>query len=153
MRYHVIVCATALALAGCGDAESSAEDDPTAVTSEELQSAGYRAKVTTNPSPVIVGAPASLDIRMSGPHAAPITQFDLLHTQKLHLIAVSSDLEDFIHVHPALQPAGDLTSGAKFSRSQPYALFMEYDPAGSAGPSMSRARVAPAGSHVVRAQL
>ena len=138
-------------LLGCGAADSSSEKDPTEVDDQELVSS--RANVTTNPSPVIVGSPTLLDVRVKGAGNVPITQFDPLHTQPMHLIAVSSDLEDFIHVHPALQPAGNLTVSATFARNQPYKLFMEYDPAGAAGQTLSNARVAPAGSHIVSPQL
>ncbi len=142
-------------LLGCGTAESSLEneDDATLDDPQELRSSGYSAKVTTNPSPVTVGSLASLDIKINGPRKTQVTEFDSLHTQSMHLIAVSSDLEDFIHVHPALQPAGNLTVNATFSRAQPYALFMEYDPAGRTQPKLSRVRVAPANSRAAKAKL
>ena len=92
-------------LMGCGAEDSSFEGHPTEADEQELAT-GCTARVTTNPSPVVVGAPTLLAVRVTGPRAAPIKQFDLLHTQAIHLIAVSSDLEDFIHVHPVLQPAG-----------------------------------------------
>ena len=135
---------------GCGGPNSS-EEHPTASAEQGLVS--FRANVTTNPSPVIVGSPTMLDVRVEGPGNVAVTQFDLLHTQPMHLIAVSSDLEDFIHVHPVLQPAGNLTVSATFSLSQRYALFMEYDPAGTPGQTLSRARVTPAGALLVGPQL
>jgi len=146
------VCGVVGLMIGCSGAESSFEDEPTEEDEQELTSA-YRTTVTTNPSPVIVGAPAMLGVRVKGPQSIPITQFDLLHTQPMHLIAVSSDLQDFIHVHPALQPAGDLKVSATFSRQEPYTLFMEYDPAGAPEQTLSRATVKPAGSLLVAAQL
>ena len=133
---------------GCSGGEESFEDDPTEEDEQALAS-GYRARVTTNPSRVIVGAPTQLDVRVTGPRSTPVTQFDPLHTQAMHLIAVSSDLEDFVHVHPALQPGGGLTVSATFSRSEPYTLFMEYDPAGAAGQTLSRASVKPIGAQPV----
>ena len=137
---------------GCGAASSDVEEeDPTTEASSELSQ--YKATVTTVPAPVIVGSPASLSIAVHAPGGAPITAFDPMHTKPMHLIAVSSDLEDFIHVHPVPQPAGDLLVGATFSLSEPYALFMEYDPAGAPAATLSRARVAPAGSHLVKAHL
>lgn len=141
-----------LSAAGCGASDSAEQDDdPTSDSASELSQ--YKAVVTTVPAPVVVGAPASLSIAVHGPGGAPITAFDPMHTKPMHLIAVSSDLEDFIHVHPVPQPAGDLTVSATFARSEPYALFMEYDPAGAAPATLSRARVAPAGAHLVKALL
>jgi hypothetical protein len=150
MKISSLICVSALGLTfGCGGANEAATDKEPA----EQEVVGYSAAVTTNPSPVVVGAPALLDVRVTGSHATPLTHFDLLHTQTMHLIAVSSDLEDFIHVHPALQPAGDLTANATFARPEPYAVFMEYDPAGAAGPTVSRARITPGGSHPAAPQL
>lgn len=139
-------------LMGCGGTDSAIAEDATEQDEQELTSA-YRTTLTTNPSPVIVGAPAMLGVRVTGPGSTPVTQFDLLHTKPMHLIAVSSDLQDFIHVHPALQPAGDLRVSATFSRPQPYTLFMEYDPAGTPAQTLSRGSVKPAGSQLVAAQL
>lgn len=109
-------CVFGLAM-GCSAADPT-EDDPT--DSDEQELVTYRTTVTTNPSPVMVGSPTAINVRVKGPGNAPVTQFDPLHTQPMHLIAVSSDLEDFIHVHPALQPTGNLTATATFSRSQRY---------------------------------
>ncbi len=147
---------TALALLGvaigCGGSDAPLEDEPTEEDEQALTS-GYRAKVTTNPSRVIVGAPATLGVRVTGPRSVAVTQFDLLHTQPMHLIAISSDLQDFVHVHPALRPGGELQVNATFARSEPYTIFMEYDPAGPAEQTLSRATVRPVGSALVLPQL
>lgn len=152
MRFSMLSAGVLGLVMGCGAADPSFEDEPTEEDEQELASA-YRATVTTNPSPVIAGAPAMLSVRVKGSRSTPVTQFDPLHTQAMHLIAVSSDLEDFIHVHPALQPAGDLKVSATFARKEPYSLFMEYDPAGAPEQTLSRASVRPAGSVLVAAQL
>lgn len=135
----------------CGAADSEFESGTEESAEQDLSS--YKTAVGTNPSPVIAGAPTALDVRVTGPNNTPVTQFDLLHTEKMHLIAVSSDLEDFIHVHPALGTAGHLTTTATFARQQPYALFMEYDPAGPAASTLSRAKIMPSGAHTVQPTL
>ena len=140
-----------LLLSGCSG-DVSPEEDPVEDDEQALAS-GYRAQITTNPSRVIVGSPTALGVRITGPRSIPVTQFDPLHTQPMHLIAVSSDLQDFIHIHPALQPAGDLTTSATFARAEPYAIFMEYDPAGAPKQTLSRATVKPVGSQLVAPQL
>ena len=150
MRSPVLAaCFLGLAVA-CGAADST-EEDPT--DSDEQELVAYRTTVTTNPSRAIVGSPTSLNVRVKGPGNTAVTQFDPLHTQPMHLIAVSSDLEDFIHLHPALQPAGNLTTSATFARAERYSLFMEYDPAGPAAQTLSRATVTPLGALAAPAQL
>lgn len=136
----------------CGGSDDAFDDEPTEEDEQALTS-GYRARVTTNPSRVIVGASTTLGVRVTGPRSVPVTQFDLLHTQPMHLIAISSDLQDFVHVHPALRPGGELQVNATFSRSEPYSIFMEYDPAGAPEQTLSRATVRPVGSQLVLPQL
>lgn len=138
-------------LSGCSG-DVSSEEDPVDDDEQALTS-GYRAQITTNPTRVLVGSPTALGVHVTGPRSIPVTQFDPLHTQPMHLIAVSSDLQDFIHIHPALQPTGDLTATATFARAEPYAIFMEYDPAGTPKQTLSRATVKPVGSQLVAPQL
>jgi hypothetical protein len=147
----VAIALSALPALACST-DSSANDDPTLSQDEDLTS-GYKATLTTDPSPVTVGAPASLAIKVSGPHGR-VRHFDLVHTKPMHLIAVSSDLEDFIHVHPDVDSNGDLSIGdVTFARAEPYAVFMEYEPAGTSDERLSRARIAPAGSVAHKAHL
>src|SRR5262245_55424728 len=106
------IVVASLVAAACGGSEDAApENDPTVDDGQDALRSGYSATVTTIPDPVALHAVTRLDVRVNG-RSGPVTQFDLLHTEKMHLIAVSSDLEDFLHVHPALQPAGDLTVDA-----------------------------------------
>lgn len=134
----VLIC---LAVAACGVEVAPAED---ADASEDAL-AGYRVQVTA-PSPITPGSTAQLSIRVLGAGSTPVTQFDDLHTQKMHVVAVSSDLQDFLHVHPILGDSGTLTVNAPIARAQPYKLFFEYDPAGPAVERTSRATLRPVGA-------
>lgn len=47
---------------------------------------------------------------ITGPDGAPVTDYDVEHEKKLHLIAVRRDFTGFQHVHPTLDPATGLWS-------------------------------------------
>lgn len=107
--------------------------------------AAYSASVTTTPSPVRPGQPATLDIQVHDAHRRLVTAYAPLHTRTMHLIAASQDLEDFHHVHPSLGSDGHLRTTLTFARPQPYSIFLEYDPQGG-DQQLSRVRVTPLGS-------
>jgi len=63
-----------------------------------------------------------------------VTEFDILHAKKLHLIIVSSDMKEFYHVHPEFEMDGSfILNNFTFPREQTYALYFDVSPAGSGG--------------------
>lgn len=113
----------------------------------------YRLSVNAWPAPV-VGQASRVFLRVYRQDGSLVRAFDDLHTQPMHLIAVSQDLEDFQHVHPRLAPwYGYLSTRLSFSRAMPYTLFAEYDPAGPARERTSRHMMAPAGATPTPAHL
>lgn len=114
----------------------------------------YRVEVRTPAPTVQAGGTVPLAVRVLGANDAPVTAFDDLHTQAMHLVAVSSDLQDFFHVHPTLGADGVLSVDAPIARAQPYRMFFEYDPAGGgANPQTNRAILRPAGAVEVAPNL
>lgn len=111
----------------------------------------YRVDVSADR--VRAGATSHLALRVVGPDGAQIREFDDLHTQAMHFVAVSSDLKSFLHVHPTLQPNGSLTIDTPIAVPQPYNLFFEYDPKGAATAQTSRASLTPEGSAAVAPNL
>lgn len=112
----------------------------------------YRLRVTASPAPA-VGQTSRVYLRVYKQDGSLLRQYDDLHTRPMHLIAVSEDLRDFQHVHPALSAYGYLSAQLRFSRPAPYTLFAEYDPAGPSGERTSRYLLRPAGAQPAPAQL
>lgn len=103
----------------------------------------YRVQLRTTPSPPAVGAAARVRVSVFAPSGLQVRRFDPLHGVAMHLIAVSQDLEDFAHVHPSTSLTGTLSTSLTFTKAQPYTVFMEYDPAGSARERTSRSVIRP----------
>lgn len=61
---------------------------------------------------------------------SPITELEVVHTRKLHLIVVGEDLNFFDHVHPAPQPDGSLRLEYRFPTAGAYVLFADLTPQG-----------------------
>lgn len=97
-------------------------------------SAGFKGTLTSDPSDVAAGEPFDLTVTLFEPDGTtPIPAFEEVHTKLLHLILVSQDLQQFLHVHPDYEGSGtfilkDLTLPA----SGNYAVFADFTPPGFA---------------------
>ncbi|MEO6166617.1 MAG: heavy metal-binding domain-containing protein [Chitinophagales bacterium] len=59
-----------------------------------------------------------------------IVNLEVVHTKKIHLIVVSSDLSFFNHIHPEQQPDGSYQVSETFPSGGNYILFADYTPSG-----------------------
>ncbi|MGY1771095.1 hypothetical protein [Blastococcus sp. SYSU D00813] len=80
-----------------------------------VSGSGYTLDLLTE---VLPAAPATtLAFRVLGPDGAPVREFDVVHEEDLHLVAVRRDLTGYQHVHPVPSADGtwtvplDLTPG------------------------------------------
>ena len=102
--------------------EDSHEDstDPTAGTELPggllVSQDGYTLELGDATSAAGEARPVTFTI--TGPEGEPVTEYDVEHDTKLHLIAVRRDFEGYQHVHPVMDADGlwstglDLTSGS-----------------------------------------
>jgi P-type Cu+ transporter len=90
----------------------------------------YQPVVAMEPTSVEAGQPVSLTLRMFQPDGqTPLVSFDEVHTKLLHLILVSQDLSQFLHVHPEYKGEGvfvldDLT----LPSGDNYTVFADFTP-------------------------
>ena len=85
--------------------------------------------------PYAVGIPITLRISFHEKAAGmQIKNFEITHEKQLHLIMVSSDLEEFYHEHPQYQPDGTFVlKNFTFPRQLQYTLFFDLKPVGTQG--------------------
>ncbi|MCJ0894223.1 hypothetical protein [Rhodococcus sp. ARC_M5] len=76
------------------------------------------------------GPDVPLAFTISGPDGAALTDYDVVHTKELHLVAVRRDLTDFQHVHPTRNASGTWSTALDLTRPGPYRLFADFTPAG-----------------------
>jgi len=60
----------------------------------------FHVTLSSSPSAVQAGKPFTLKIALHDKNGKPITDLQISHERILHVIIVSEDLEEFIHVHP-----------------------------------------------------
>ena len=90
----------------------------------------YTATMTLARSPVPAGQDVALQIAIRDDRDRPITSFDVVHEQRLHLIVVSDDLDWFAHHHPSLDDQGHFELTMQFPAGGRYRLFHDFKPAG-----------------------
>jgi Cu+-exporting ATPase len=80
------------------------------------------------PSSITPGVAAPIGYRLTDAQSgAPLTDVVISHEQPVHLIAVSQDLQQFLHVHP--QPTGEAGAYAldlAFPTAETYRLYAEF---------------------------
>lgn len=81
-------------------------------------------------SPVKAGEPVPLAFTVRGADGKPVTAFDAVHGEKVHLILVREGLDQFAHLHPAVSPSGELTLAHTFPAAGTYRVFADYKPPG-----------------------
>ena len=87
-------------------------------------------EVSTVPSPVRAGEPATLILNPVNHHRPTSVTLEQIHEQYLHLLIVSEDLAYFRHEHP--QPIGTRYEHMHlFPSGGKYILFMDFTPLGS----------------------
>jgi hypothetical protein len=96
-------------------------------------------------SAVRAGEPAPLSLAVRGPDGKPVTGFEAVHGEKVHLIIVREGLDQFAHLHPAVSPSGELTVAHTFPAAGTYRLFADYQPAGGT-PAVATGSVAVTGA-------
>jgi len=80
-------------------------------------------------SPVSGQLEQKLDFWMTLPKsAAPIRQYQVEMTQKLHVVLVSDDFKTFLHIHPQLSPTGHFVITQKFPHAGLYHVYADGEP-------------------------
>ncbi|MGG4147519.1 hypothetical protein ABEW34_30870 [Paenibacillus algorifonticola] len=83
------------------------------------------------------GAEEVIELNVTDAAGGPIEKFDLNHEKLMHLIAVSSDLNYFSHIHPNYESGGKFTVKETFPAAGAYKLFADFIPTGAAQQTMS----------------
>jgi hypothetical protein len=68
--------------------------------------------------------------RITGPDGTPVTAFDQVHDQQLHLIVVRRDATGFQHVHPERDAAGTWRVPLTVGAGGVYRAFADFTPTG-----------------------
>ncbi|WP_188195962.1 hypothetical protein [Nonomuraea sp. SYSU D8015] len=76
------------------------------------------------------GEPTDFRFTVTGPDNKPVTDYEVEHDKKLHLIVVSRDLGSFRHVHPEMTPDGVWSVKLTLPGAGAYRAFADFAPTG-----------------------
>ena len=121
------VAETAVPKAAHGDAHADAHAAPAGHDPGGLASTsgGY----TLVPDSPVLGS-GTFAFRNTGPDGAPVTAFDEVHDQQLHLIVVRRDGTGFQHMHPQRDTAGTWQVPLAVPAGGVYRAFADFTPTG-----------------------
>ena len=86
--------------------------------------------VTTDPAAVQAGQPTRLSLMIHADSGVMVKDFEVFHEQKVHLMVVSAGLDQFAHIHPEVDSAGNLSISHVFPTGGKYRLYADYKPVG-----------------------
>ena len=113
---------------------------------------GYRLEAEATALPL--GRDAELAFRIAGPDGAPVTDFEVEHERRMHLIVVRRDLTGFQHLHPRMDAGGRWGIRLRLPEAGVYRAYADFSAGGRSmtlatdlvvrGPFAPRALPAPA---------
>ena len=91
---------------------------------------GYRLVLDTTTA--ANGEAATFGFEIVDETGRPVTAFDELHARPLHLIVLSRNMVDYLHVHPTMDDQGHWTVELPSLSPGSYRVFADFQPTGSA---------------------
>jgi hypothetical protein len=90
---------------------------------------GYRLVLDT--ADVDAGSPTPFGFTIVDDDGATITTFDVLHERRLHLIMLSRNMIDYLHLHPTMGDDGHWSVDLPALAPGSYRVFADFQPTGS----------------------
>ncbi len=106
------------------DATVAGDDAPQAVRG--LASAENGLRLTVPGAELDRGRPQDVRFQILAEDGSPVTDYDIEHTKRMHLILVRRDMVGFQHLHPRLDRAGVWSVEAGFGEPGTYRLFADF---------------------------
>ena len=143
MQYvrSVLISLTAWApfafLSGCTPDATAPATKPTAKSHDHGDHHGHAAEASSSvlmaevePPKFQAGEPVTLKLMIHRPDGSMVSDFETVHEKKVHLIIVREGLDEFAHIHPEIDQAGNMTVQFKFPVAGKYFLYADHKPAG-----------------------
>jgi hypothetical protein len=130
--------------AGHGDthsgtvAETARPDEPAGLASSR---GGYT--LTPTSTTVTPGTTTTFSFHITGPDDEPVTEFDVEHEKRMHLIVVRRDTAGFQHIHPEMSADGTWTVPLTLAQPGSYRAFADFTPTGGEGTTLGVDLAAP----------
>lgn len=102
----------------------------------------FHLTLTTEPATVQAGQQVNVMLQLTDAFGASVTEFEIVHEKKVHVIIIREDLQKFTHAHPEPGAAGVLSSTVSFPEGGTYFFHVDFTPRDGKGVTlMSELRV------------
>lgn len=131
---RIVPSALLLFLIGCSskheghDTKGKPGDDPH--VAHDMKHGVSKLMIQTDPAQVSAGKPTTLKLMIHGADGETVKTFEVVHDQKIHLIVVRDGLDQFAHIHPEVEAAGNATVTYTFPTGGNYWLYADHKPTG-----------------------
>lgn len=110
------------------DTKAKPGDDPHAAHDKAKGSS--QLMIVTDPAQASAGKLTTLKLMIHGADRETVKSFEIVHDQKIHLIIVRDGLDQFAHIHPEVDAAGNATVTYTFLTGGNYWLYADHKPTG-----------------------
>ena len=80
---------------------------------------------------IAADAPSTFTFRIETSDGSPVTEFDVLHERRMHLVVLSRDLIDYFHLHPTIDSHGIWRVDVPALRPGSYRVYADFQPSGA----------------------
>ncbi len=108
---------------------ASSGDDADRPRGLAVAEGGYRLSLESDT--VGAGSPAQFSFRIVDDRGASVTEFQQLNDRPLHLIVLSRNLVDYLHLHPTIDATGRWTVDFPALEPGSYRVFADFEPNGA----------------------
>ena len=129
-----------VALLGCGTHEKAKDGEPThgdhpAKTGDKHpghdgENGISMLMISTEPAEILPAQPVQLNLMIHDASGSMVKEFETVHEMKVHLIIVRDGLDQFAHIHPEIDPAGNISATFNFPTAGKYRLYADHKPVG-----------------------
>lgn len=131
-KFTFIILAVSLFVASC---KTEVKTNTNAEEKNEVLETGkaiitesgvYSIDLKTNPTDIKAGEETTLSFEIKNPKNELVKDFEIVHEKPMHLLIVSSDLEEFYHLHPEIQSDGLFKTKFRFPNGGNYEVYADF---------------------------
>ncbi len=89
---------------------------------------GFKVEFKSEPGTIQAGSTATLMLVVKNEQGTVVKDLQIVHEKLMHLLIVSSDLAEFYHIHPEVQPDGSFKVEHVFPNGGNYRLYADITP-------------------------
>lgn len=108
-------------------------DGHSAHSGQGVDPGAFYLAIASEPEVVQAGQQVQVTLKLTDAYGAPVTEFEIVHEKKLHLIIIREGLDKFTHAHPEPGPDGTMVTALTFPEGGTYYFYADFTPRDGTG--------------------